>query len=309
MNEDGELPAEMVSLTAIFNEPVTAAAGALSLHNDSDDEDVDLTAATFVHVPNSDRARWDLEGVDIPYGRWYSATLAPGMITDSTGGQLDGDADGTPGGNHVKTFFVAIPGDANLDRAVDYLDYMIVKTSYGTGDQWAEGDFDGSGTVERGDVMAMRSQFGVSVPLAAPAPADEPDSAANAPTDRPQPASSTPPEASTAQDEAAAEGAALAVEAIPAADTTALLFDAPREAPPTAASGADDPVAADPLAVGALAWTTGPSPSGTSAAEPVPPALRSQAPIEIGEDGIAASGLTEDMLDALATSQPLGSVI
>jgi hypothetical protein len=60
-----------------------------------------------------------------------------------------------------------VPGDANLDSAVDAGDLNAVGLNWQStvADSWAQGDFDGNGTVDAGDLnlVGLNWQFGAPV--------------------------------------------------------------------------------------------------------------------------------------------------
>jgi len=102
----------------------------------------DPTGLTFV-----------LEYPDLPAGRY---TL---MISDP-GSNIDGDFDGLPGGDYQTEFTCTIPGDANADWHVDALDYLTLKLGLGAPEaSWAQGDFDGDGTVSGADMDELGESF------------------------------------------------------------------------------------------------------------------------------------------------------
>lgn len=52
-------------------------------------------------------------------------------------------------------------GDANLDGAVNFADFLLLSANFGsTLATWSDGDFDGSGTVDFTDFLILSSQFG-----------------------------------------------------------------------------------------------------------------------------------------------------
>ena len=51
-------------------------------------------------------------------------------------------------------------GDANLDKKVDFADFLILTTNFGEFTGWAEGDFDGDGRVLLGDFALLRLNNG-----------------------------------------------------------------------------------------------------------------------------------------------------
>jgi Dockerin type I domain len=55
--------------------------------------------------------------------------------------------------------FVPKPGDANLDGAVDYLDFQILYANFDKGSTWPEGDFNGDGQVNFVDFQILERNF------------------------------------------------------------------------------------------------------------------------------------------------------
>ena len=170
MNALGELPPATVILSLAFSENVIAAAGGLSLYNDTDSVSVPTAGAVFIHTPPATQAKWDLSALGLEYGKHYTATINASMVVDTSGQPLDGDGNGTPGGDFLGGFLVAIPGDANLDGRVNAADYIALKRGFGTGTTWRQGDFDGNGVVNRDDLLILGAHMGVTMALpAAPA--------------------------------------------------------------------------------------------------------------------------------------------
>jgi hypothetical protein len=83
-------------------------------------------------------------------------------IHDTAGNVLDGDGDGTAGGDYVRVFTAALAGDTNHDRIVDALDFIILKRNFGlaTGAMWDDGDFDRDGDVDWSDLQATMGNVG-----------------------------------------------------------------------------------------------------------------------------------------------------
>ena len=56
------------------------------------------------------------------------------------------------------------PGDANLDSAIDFADFLILSANYGkeVDAVWAEGDFDGDGIVAFTDFLILSENYGTS---------------------------------------------------------------------------------------------------------------------------------------------------
>ena len=57
-----------------------------------------------------------------------------------------------------------LPGDATLDRTVDLDDFARLRNNFGTGDTWAEADFNGDDTVNLDDFAILRNNFGAHAP-------------------------------------------------------------------------------------------------------------------------------------------------
>jgi len=162
LNEAGAPPADIITLTAYFSEQVTVSPGALSLYNVTNDEPVPMGGVGFSYDSGARKATWDLSGVATPYACTYTATVAAAGVTDLASYHMAAD--------YSEDFRTAVPGDANLDGAVDHLDYLTVKFYYGVGDRWEQADFDGNGIVDGTDVAAFEENFGFVLPPPPPAP-------------------------------------------------------------------------------------------------------------------------------------------
>jgi hypothetical protein len=104
-----------------------------------------------------------LPGATLPDGN-YRATLIGAGITDAAGRALDGDADGSAGGDHEFEFFF-LRGDANHDRIVNLADFNVLASNFGQSPRtFAQGDFNYDGTVNLGDFNVLASRFGQSLP-------------------------------------------------------------------------------------------------------------------------------------------------
>jgi len=57
-----------------------------------------------------------------------------------------------------------VAGDATLDRKVDLDDFARLRNNFGTGDTWAEADFNGDDAVNLNDFAILRNNFGSSAP-------------------------------------------------------------------------------------------------------------------------------------------------
>src|SRR5262249_45709863 len=81
----------------------------------------------------------------------YTLTIRADQVHDALGRELDGDGDGSPGGNHVDAFF-RLFGDSDGDGDVDQLDRDLFRSAFKTstgepGYLWYF-DFDGDGRVD-----------------------------------------------------------------------------------------------------------------------------------------------------------------
>ncbi len=69
-----------------------------------------------------------------------------------------------PGANdqeHTVVGRVTLKGDANMDGKVDFQDYILLETHFGTGSSWTEGDFNGDGIVNMQDYIQLETNFGL----------------------------------------------------------------------------------------------------------------------------------------------------
>ena len=65
-----------------------------------------------------------------------------------------------------------LAGDTNLDKMVDFADFLQLSASFGTASQWHQGDFDCSGTTEFADFLLLSTNFGqASAAIVVPEPA------------------------------------------------------------------------------------------------------------------------------------------
>ena len=75
----------------------------------------------------------------------------------------DGRLDGADVTHWVESIFNTLPGDTNLDRQVDFADFLILAANFGRTDaSWASADFDLDGTVSFADFLALSNNFGRS---------------------------------------------------------------------------------------------------------------------------------------------------
>ena len=95
----------------------------------------------------------------------YALTVLSSQV--SAGGvALDGDGNGTPGGDSV-TALHRLYGDANGDRRVDNVDFFQLRGTFGlmTGQTGflAFFDINGDGRVDNADFFQLRARFGTTL--------------------------------------------------------------------------------------------------------------------------------------------------
>lgn len=66
----------------------------------------------------------------------------------------------------VEGVFGTFLGDADLNRRVEFADFLLLSGNFGQDGGWAEGDFDGNGTVEFADFLSLSGSFGRSAEVA-----------------------------------------------------------------------------------------------------------------------------------------------
>ena len=161
-----------------FNTDVRIFSSSLQLFHDTDGgSPVSLAGAQFDYDSTNFVATWNFENMATPMQEaYYTYHLSSPAVTSINGQtQLDGDGNGTAGGDLTRQEYVAIPGDADLDGSVDVLgDGFILVSNLGTngGAMWSQGDFNNDGNVDvLGDGFALVRNLGKSVtpPSAAPA--------------------------------------------------------------------------------------------------------------------------------------------
>ncbi|KPK78958.1 MAG: hypothetical protein AMJ81_14170 [Phycisphaerae bacterium SM23_33] len=147
MRAERVLPAGTPELTLNFTEPVQGVA----------ESDISLQeSALGPIVPDDVVLAPDGMSAALTFAAGLLAAAAPDTYTlrvldsvmDMAGNPLDGDGDGTPGGDYQVSFSVFIPGDANGNGVVDGLDYNAWSLHYQQAGGWAEGDFNGDGTAD-----------------------------------------------------------------------------------------------------------------------------------------------------------------
>jgi hypothetical protein len=131
-----------------------------------------LAGAAMSYDAQANVATWTFDTLaagQLPTGD-YAAVLVADGVTDRAANPIDGDRNGSAGGNLVISFF-HFHGDANLDRSVDFNDLVALAQSYNTagGKTWAEGDFTGDGAVDFNDLVQLAQNYNTSLTGAAAA--------------------------------------------------------------------------------------------------------------------------------------------
>jgi len=121
INDEALQRSRILSIDLTFDQEVTVAEGALTLHNDTTGLDVPLPGG-IVTSGAGDTVTWDLSGVDLPDGD-YTATLSAAGVTEPM------DEDYTFG-------FHCLLGDFSGDKAVnaDDIDLMVIQVGSGAND-------------------------------------------------------------------------------------------------------------------------------------------------------------------------------
>ena len=91
------------------------------------------------------------------------------------GGSSDGKYDLNNDGNvnfddhafWVSDVFGTLPGDADLNKEVTFLDFLALANNFGQTGGWADGEFNGDGTVRFNDFVALAQNYGLSAAASA----------------------------------------------------------------------------------------------------------------------------------------------
>ena len=90
----------------------------------------------------------------------FYAGLRDGEMDD----ELDFDDDGEVNSGDATTLVVDYLGtnfgDANLDRSIDFADFLALSRNFGQAGGWADGDFDGDGSIGFQDFLQLSRNFG-----------------------------------------------------------------------------------------------------------------------------------------------------
>ena len=60
-----------------------------------------------------------------------------------------------------------LPGDSDLNGSVEFADFLVLSTNFGTNGHYGQGDFDCSGLIDFGDFLAISTNFGRTAEAAA----------------------------------------------------------------------------------------------------------------------------------------------
>lgn len=157
----------VTSLSVSFDQPVEfngQPAAAFQLQRQSDGQTVGVAAAAFGNTVTLSFTGGPVEFGSLATGR-YTLTINANQVFNSNG-PLDGDGNGTPGGNYV---LVGTPanglfrlfGDGDGDGDVDAGDFAAFRGAFGGPS--AVFDCDGDGDTDAADFAAFRGRFGSSV--------------------------------------------------------------------------------------------------------------------------------------------------
>ncbi|MDA8564066.1 right-handed parallel beta-helix repeat-containing protein [Mariniblastus sp.] len=168
IDEGGVLarPDLLSTFAVTFDQDVNVSAADLTVRNDTVGGTVINTSGVgFSYVSGTRTATWDFSTLVLD-AAFYTFELSD-TITGVGGLPLDGDDNGTAGGNYAEEVYVAILGDANLDGRVDVLgDAFILINNLGTTTDLAftDGNFNDDGRVDvLGDAFTLINNLGRDV--------------------------------------------------------------------------------------------------------------------------------------------------
>ena len=154
-------PDLLSTFSVIFDQDVNVSASHLLVLNNSFGGLLDTSGAGFSYNFATRTATWDFSSLPEMEASYYTFGLSSAITATTSGANLDGDGNGTAGGNYFESIYVAIPGDANLDGDVEVNEFNII-TGTNTGDgatvltnlnqsgtfSWSQGDFNADGDVD-----------------------------------------------------------------------------------------------------------------------------------------------------------------
>lgn len=92
----------------------------------------------------------------------YQIIVSSAGVTDAIGNTLDGDNNGSAGGDSINAELIAIEGDATFDDVIDLADLAKLATFFGVNGNWEEGDFTDDNIVDLADLAKLATNFGKS---------------------------------------------------------------------------------------------------------------------------------------------------
>jgi hypothetical protein len=146
-----------------FSEDVsdTLSADDLRVRNLTTGQDLPLPPDAIVYDAASNSAIIRFGSAALPDGN-YTLTIVSAGVSDVAGIPLDGDADGTPGGDFVFSFY-DLAGDVDRDRDVDDADRQAVVSTMGTaGVRPQDGDANGDHNVDFMDLAALAQNYNIA---------------------------------------------------------------------------------------------------------------------------------------------------
>ena len=111
----------------------------------------------------------DAADIDILSGKVRTATYD--VVFDLTNDNMLNDTDRQM---WIEELAGTLVGDADLNRIVEFADFLAVAQGFGAAGGWADGDFDGNGEVQFGDFLALSQNFGLSSSMGMAASVPEP---------------------------------------------------------------------------------------------------------------------------------------
>lgn len=170
VNDGAAQRSRVTSLTVAFSGPVTLEPGAFELRRPNGSL-VGLSVSASL-VDGRTVAVLTFSGSDIIAGSLadgnYTLTIRGDLVRDAISRRLDGDGDGSQGGDHAEALF-RLYGDRDGDRDVDTLDLDRLLLAYGTktGDPGYLDylDFNGNGAINLIDLFALFGRLGTHLSL------------------------------------------------------------------------------------------------------------------------------------------------
>ncbi len=160
------------SVTLAFDSEVTIDAGAFSIIRREGGPAITVSFSTTI-VAGKTVAELTFAGDNVVNGSLedgnYRLQIAANKVR-ANGQDLDGDGNGTPGGDYVfgadaADNFFRLYGDFDGNRLVAAADFNEFRAAFGKTIRLAEFDYDNSGSIGTADFNEFRKRFGRSVPF------------------------------------------------------------------------------------------------------------------------------------------------